>query len=84
MLVEIFMHIYRVTPRISNQPGDSSSVQARLQNTKVQRLVATCGAVAALLEDGQVVTWGNARQGGDSTLVENHGEVTLVAVVRAN
>eukprot|EP00434_Breviolum_minutum_P036281 symbB.v1.2.032142.t1/scaffold3818.1/size49771/1 len=51
--------------------GDSSSVQACLQNTKVQRLVATCGAVAALLEDGQVVTWGNARQGGDSSAVQD-------------
>ena len=31
--------------------------------------------MAALLEDGQVVTWGDARQGGDSALVILDGHV---------
>ena len=41
--------------------GDSSSVQAQLQN--VQQIQAARTAFAAILADGSVVTWGDADAG---------------------
>ena len=36
----------------------------------VQHIFATCNAFAAVKGDGSVITWGNAKTGGDSTLVQ--------------
>ena len=36
-------------------------------------LATTCGACAALLADGQVVAWGDARHGGDASQVQVGG-----------
>ncbi|OLQ11126.1 hypothetical protein AK812_SmicGene5118 [Symbiodinium microadriaticum] len=52
----------------SDQGGDSSAVQAQLQN--VQQIQATYYAFAAILGDGSVVTWGNSDSGGDSSAVQ--------------
>ena len=37
----------------------------------MQQIQATDGAFAAILEDGSVVTWGDARSGGDSSAVRD-------------
>ena len=42
--------------------------QAQLKN--VQQIQATGAAFAAILADGSVVTWGDARAGGASSLVQ--------------
>jgi len=42
--------------------GESSSVQAQLKHVRESQ--STRYAVAALLEDGRVVTWGHAFYGG--------------------
>ena len=42
--------------------GDSSAVQHQLKD--VQQVQATVDAFAAILGDGSVVTWGDARYGG--------------------
>ena len=52
----------------SDQGGDSSAVQAQLQN--VQQIQATYYAFAAILGDGCVVTWGHDGFGGDSSAVQ--------------
>ena len=49
--------------------GDSSGVQAQLQN--VLQIQATGSAFAAILGDGSVVSWGSASSGGDSTAVQD-------------
>ena len=49
--------------------GDSSAVQDQLKG--VQQIQATHGAFAAILEDGSVVTWGDANFGGDSSAVRD-------------
>ena len=49
--------------------GDSSAVQDQLKG--VQQIQATDGAFAAILEDGSVVTWGDADCGGDSSAVQD-------------
>ena len=36
----------------------------------VQHIQATCGASAAILESGAVVTWGDPDNGGDSSQVQ--------------
>ena len=36
----------------------------------VQQVQATHSAFAAILEDGSVLTWGNAQYGGDSSAVQ--------------
>ena len=48
--------------------GDSSQVQDELKN--VQRIQATAGGFAAILESGAVVTWGHPRYGGESSQVQ--------------
>ena len=48
--------------------GHSSGVQEQLKN--VQQIQASDGAFAAVLDDGSVVTWGNANRGGNSSAVE--------------
>ncbi|CAE6946903.1 HERC2 [Symbiodinium sp. KB8] len=48
--------------------GDSSTVQSQLHG--VQRIQASGGAFAAILDDGSVVTWGHADYGGDSAAVQ--------------
>ena len=50
--------------------GDSSAVQAKLQNVQHVQVVHQ-GAFAAVLADGSVVTWGCAEVGGDSSVVQN-------------
>ena len=40
-----------------------------LRNTV--QIQAAVGAFAAILEDGSVVTWGNAEYGGDGTSVQD-------------
>lgn len=66
-------HTQRHLCSISSSPyphiviPDFSSRQAvasRLHN--VQQLAASNGAFAALLEDGQIVTWGSPYSGGES------------------
>ena len=47
--------------------GDSSAVGDQLRG--VQQIQATSGAFAAILEDGSVVTWGNALCGGGSAQI---------------
>ena len=37
----------------------------------VQQIQACCGAFAAILGDGSVVTWGDAKLGGDSSSVQD-------------
>ena len=37
----------------------------------MQKIQATHGAFAAILEDGSVVTWGPAQHGGDSSAVRD-------------
>ena len=37
----------------------------------VQQIQASCGAFAAILSDGSVVTWGNEGFGGDSRAVQD-------------
>ena len=49
--------------------GDSWAVQDQL--TGVQKIQATGGAFAAILEDGSIVTWGRANEGGDSSAVQD-------------
>ena len=49
--------------------GDSSEVRDELRG--VQQIQATNGAFAAILEDGSVVSWGNASFGGDSSAVRD-------------
>ena len=49
--------------------GDSSQVQAQLQN--VQEICWTKWAFAAILADGTVVTWGDPEYGGDSSRVQD-------------
>ena len=49
--------------------GDSCAVQDRLKNVK--KIQATKQAFAAILEDGSVVTWGDAHNGGDSSGVRD-------------
>ncbi|CAE7945442.1 HERC1 [Symbiodinium sp. KB8] len=60
--------------------GDSSAVQAQLQN--VQQIQATDGAFAAVCSDGSVVTWGNDRFGGDSSAVQ--GQLKNVQHIQAS
>ena len=36
----------------------------------LQQIQASCGAFAAVLDDGSVVTWGHADWGGDSSAVQ--------------
>ncbi|CAE7591051.1 HERC2, partial [Symbiodinium natans] len=48
--------------------GDSSGVQAQLQ--QVKQIQSSSAAFAAILEDGSVVTWGDPRRGGDSSAVQ--------------
>ena len=47
-------------PTFGNPPG-------------VQRIQASGGAFAAILDDGSVVTWGHADYGGDSAAVQARG-----------
>eukprot|EP00435_Cladocopium_sp_Y103_P017121 s2206_g4.t1 len=49
--------------------GDSSAVQDQLRN--VQKVRGTARAFAALLENGQVVTWGDPERGGNSPTLRN-------------
>ena len=51
--------------------GDSSAVQDQLRN--VQKIQATGGAFAAILEDGSVVAWGAPERGygGNSSAVQD-------------
>ena len=49
--------------------GDSSAVQDQLKG--VVQIQATGWAFAAILEDGSVVTWGDADYGGDSSAVRD-------------
>ena len=49
--------------------GDSSLVQHQLQN--VQHVHAAHYAIAAVLADGSVVTWGDPSFGGDSSAVQH-------------
>ena len=44
----------------ANCGGDSSAVRDQLKG--VQHIQATNGAFAAILEDGSVVTWGDAER----------------------
>ena len=46
--------------------------QDQLKN--VQRIQASKGAFAAILRDGSVMTWGDARRGGDSSPVQEQAE----------
>eukprot|EP00438_Fugacium_kawagutii_P016089 Skav230955 [mRNA] locus=scaffold3010:229334:241165:- [translate_table: standard] len=50
--------------------GDSSAVQLQLRASPLRDLVASSGAFAALLCDGQVITWGDPDAGGDSSHVQ--------------
>ena len=43
-------------------------MQTQLEN--VQQIQASGGAFAAILDDGSVVTWGDAECGGDSSAVQ--------------
>ena len=49
--------------------GNSSAVQDRLRC--VRQIQATDGALAAILQDGSIVTWGHAGFGGDSSAVQD-------------
>eukprot|EP00439_Symbiodinium_sp_Y106_P069143 s927_g11.t2 len=60
--------------------GYSSAVQDQLTNA--QEIQATRSAFAAILDDGSVVTWGNARSGGDSTAVQ--AQLQNVQQIRAS
>ena len=57
-----------VTWGYADHGGDSSSVQAELQ--EVGTIYSTARAFAAKLADGRVVTWGHAGYGGDSSSVQ--------------
>ena len=48
--------------------GDSSGVQDQLKNVK--QIKGSLGAFAAILEDGDVITWGSPDSGGDSRRVK--------------
>ncbi|CAE7285429.1 HERC1, partial [Symbiodinium sp. KB8] len=50
--------------------GDSSAVREQLKS-HVRDVQATCGAFAAIKEDGSVVTWGEETVGGDSSAVQD-------------
>ena len=53
----------------SVEGGDSRAVHTQLKN--VHQIQGTrYGAFAAILDDGSVVTWGNAEFGADSSAVE--------------
>ena len=58
-----------VTWGIASAGGDSTAVQHRL--SRVQRVVASNRAFAAILEDGRVATWGDPDAGGDCTEVQD-------------
>jgi hypothetical protein len=58
-----------VTWGIASAGGDSTAVQHRL--SRVQRVVASNRAFAAILEDGRVATWGDPAAGGDCTEVQD-------------
>ena len=60
--------------------GDSSAVQHKLK--KVQNVMATVSAFAAILFDGSVVTWGDPEDGGDSSAVQH--QLKDVQQVQAN
>lgn len=49
----------------SKHLSDLQEVSSRLRN--VHQLSGSNGAFAALLEDGQIVTWGSPYAGGDSS-----------------
>ena len=46
--------------------GESAAVQEHL-TCKVQKIIGTRGAFAALRHDGSVITWGHRTYGGDCT-----------------
>ena len=48
--------------------GDGSAVQDQLRN--VQQIPANSAALAAIRDDGCVVTWGSTSSGGDSSAVQ--------------
>ena len=59
--------------------GNSSAVRGQLRG--VQQIQATNAAFAAILEDGSVVTWGDADGGGDSSAVR--GQLRGVQQIQA-
>ena len=54
-----------IFPPPSTPPSQGSDVESDLRD--VQQIHSNCGAVVAICEDGRVVTWGNAQNGGDSS-----------------
>ena len=58
---------------------DSGAVHSQLK--AVQHIQATRRAFAAVLEDGSVVTWGHANDGGDSSAVQ--GQLKNVQQIHA-
>ena len=46
--------------------------QSENQLRNVREICGTLYAFAAILADGSVVTWGNPRQGGNSSRVQDH------------
>ena len=54
---------------LAGDGGDSSAVQDQLKN--VQHIQASALAFAAILDNGSVVTWGDAGYGGDSGAVQD-------------
>ena len=71
--VRLLLRFWQMDPSL---PGVMQSVAAtvlqfRDQLRGVQQIQATSGAFAAILEDGSVVTWGDADCGGDSSPVRD-------------
>ena len=67
-------------PRNMTDPGTSyTSVSNRL-DSGIATVVGVSGAVAVLKEDGSVVTFGSARYGGNSSIVESelHNITTII------
>ena len=54
--------------------GDGSAVQDQLKD--VHQIQAGRFAFAAILGNGSVVTWGDARHGGDSSALHNQLRTT--------
>ncbi|CAL1143364.1 unnamed protein product [Cladocopium goreaui] len=65
----------------SNGAGDSGSVHAQLVD--VVDLAGTAGAFAALLENQEVVTWGDSTLGGDASSVSLRGVRQIQATAMA-
>ena len=62
-----------------NKVVNCSQIWCQEQLKEVQELQATHGAFAAILRNGQVITWGHADYGGDSSMVELRNVVQVQA-----